>query len=258
MQVGNRRFSHIIDPRSGMPAELTSAKGRQVLSATVIAPDNMTANALAATLCLTSIDEGLDLVAKTPGAGCLLALADGSCVRSDLFRQYEIARPDAPLDQSTIATDDGPRWPSGYSVTLPLQISPLEERTAERPYIALWIEDAHRQHVKTIAVWGNDARWLPSMTSWWKYGKVHDPLLANITRATRPAGRYSFIWDGRDQTGRPVPEGAYTVWIETAFEHGGHVLRSATIQCGATPAEVEVKESPHAAATILRYGPSKG
>jgi thiamine biosynthesis lipoprotein len=255
LAVGDRRFSHIIDPQTGVPAELSALKKRQVLAATVIAPDNLAANALAATLCLLSIDEGLALIDKTPGTGCLLALADGSCIRSELFRHYEIARADAPLDQSTIASADAPRWPAGYSVSLPLQITPLEERTAERPYLAIWIEDSHRQHVKTLAVWGNEPRWLPSLTAWWKFGKTRDPLLAAVTRATRPAGRYAFSWDGRDQSGLAVPTGTYTLWVETAFEHGGHVLRSAAIECRQQAASVELKASPHTQGTTITFGP---
>src|SRR5262249_37358966 len=68
--VGGKRFSHIFDPRTGRPAE-------GVASSTVVAPDNVTANILATTLCVLPPEEGLRLVAGTPGAKCLLVTADG-------------------------------------------------------------------------------------------------------------------------------------------------------------------------------------
>jgi thiamine biosynthesis lipoprotein ApbE len=254
--VAGRRYSHLIDPRTARPLEVGALTGRQVVGATAIAADNETANALATSLCLLSVDDGLALVDGTPGAGCLLVLADGSRIRSEVFRRYEVPREDAPLDQSTVADAGGDRWPAGHGVAVALRLKPLEGRAAERPYVAVWVEDARRQHVATLAVWGNDKKWLPAMTGWWKYGKA-DAQLAATTRATRPAGKYTVAWDGRDQRGRPVPAGTYTVWVETAFEHGGHVVRSAALVCGDGGAAAEIAASPHFDPVALTYGPAK-
>ena len=54
-RIGNRRYSHIFDPRTGRPAE-------GIASATVVADDNVAANALATTLCVLTPEEGLKLV----------------------------------------------------------------------------------------------------------------------------------------------------------------------------------------------------
>jgi thiamine biosynthesis lipoprotein ApbE len=73
--IGGKRYSHIFDPRTGQPAA-------GVASATVVAGANVTANALATTLCVLSPEEGLRLVAATPGAECLIVAADGRQFRS--------------------------------------------------------------------------------------------------------------------------------------------------------------------------------
>jgi thiamine biosynthesis lipoprotein ApbE len=257
--VGGHTFSHLIDARTGMPADVSAPKRRQVVAATALAPDNATANALAAALCLLPAAEGLDLVGQVKDAGCLLVLGDGTVLRSDGFRQVEAARTTAagPLEQSAIAEEDGPRWPQGYTLSFPLQLQPAGGRASERPYIAIWVEDAFQQHVSTLAVWGNDRRWLPSMSGWWRFGQNVGRQLASITRATRPAGKYQFSWDGRDQNGKPVPAGTYTVWIETSFEHGGHVLRSVTVRCGDAPATASLPASPHYDALTLSYNRGK-
>ena len=57
--VAGRRYSHILDPRTGFPAEGAA-------SATVVAADNATANALATTLCVLEPEEGLALVKGLP------------------------------------------------------------------------------------------------------------------------------------------------------------------------------------------------
>ena len=56
-----------------------------MLSATVIASDNATANALATILCVVPNAEGIKLVERTSGASALLVLADGKQIRSKGF-----------------------------------------------------------------------------------------------------------------------------------------------------------------------------
>jgi thiamine biosynthesis lipoprotein ApbE len=253
--IAGKEYSHLLDPRTGWPVEAAALEGRAVLGATVIAPDNAVANALATTLCLLSVDEGLKLVKGVPGAGCLLVLADGSRIRSEMYRRHEAPRDDAPLDQSTIATADGPRWPAGHGVKVNWELKPLSERPAERGYVAVWVEDSNGQHVTTVAVWGNNKRWLSSMKGWWKHGKTDGELVTSTTRATRPAGKYEVQWDGRDRAGRAVPAGTYTVWVETCFEHGGHVLRSAAIDCAEAPDVARIASSSHYDGVRVEYGP---
>jgi thiamine biosynthesis lipoprotein len=73
--VGEKRFSHIVDPRSGRPVA-------RVPSVTIIAPDATTADGLATALSVMGPTKGLRLVDGLPGVECLLVerLPDGSTV----------------------------------------------------------------------------------------------------------------------------------------------------------------------------------
>jgi FAD:protein FMN transferase len=64
--VDGKRISHTIDPRTGRPANTT------VASATVFAPDCMTADAYATALMVLGPDEGLAIIDARPGLEALL------------------------------------------------------------------------------------------------------------------------------------------------------------------------------------------
>ena len=58
--VGDRRYCHILDPRTGMPK-------REVISATVTAPSVMQADALATAVFIMGPDEGKNLLDSLDG-----------------------------------------------------------------------------------------------------------------------------------------------------------------------------------------------
>lgn len=66
-EIDGQRYSHIIDPRSGRPAE-------EAPSVTVIAEDGTTADAFATILSVLSVAEGRALLANEPRAGGVEAL----------------------------------------------------------------------------------------------------------------------------------------------------------------------------------------
>lgn len=63
--VGGRRLSHIIDPRTGQPL-------RDVPSATVVAPDATSADALATAASVLGPQEGVELVNSMEGVECMI------------------------------------------------------------------------------------------------------------------------------------------------------------------------------------------
>jgi FAD:protein FMN transferase len=79
MQVGDRLYSHIIDPRTGRPTW-------RIRSASVIAPRAADADALATALSVLSPEESLSLTDALPGVGCLLVAQDGQIYRSAFWR----------------------------------------------------------------------------------------------------------------------------------------------------------------------------
>ena len=69
VELGGIRYSHIIDPRSGLA--LTRRSG-----VTVVAQDGMTADALATAATVLGLEKGLELIESTAGAAALFVTVD--------------------------------------------------------------------------------------------------------------------------------------------------------------------------------------
>lgn len=246
--IAGRRYSHILDPRTGCPAE-------GVAGATVVAGDNATANALATTLCVLKPEEGLALVRATPGAECLIITTSGEPFRSAHFAALEIPA----TGSAKKANEAKPSlWPKGFQVTLTLTLKgpPGGGGGYRRPYVAVWAENEKGARVRTIALWGNKARYFPDLYDW-SYGeKDRLDWAATMARATRPPGRHRIAWDGRDDSGNPVPLGTYTIFVEANRERGTYAKQSAKLFCGAEPARGVIKAASEFEEATLAYGPS--
>ena len=243
--VGQTRLSHILDPRSGYPIDSAEAPGGKhnplIASATVIARDNATANALATTLCVLSPADGIALIRENPGTDALIVAADGTQIRSDGFKKYETI--------SAAAAAKG--WPGGYQVSLTFQ---QNTTIRERPYMAFWVEDAKGQHVVTLGEWGN-GRWINSLQRWWRFATQNQSLVRAVSRPTRQAGKYTLTWDGKDQSGNVVAPGVYRICIEAAYDHSGHSITSTTIVCGDKPTNATLGATQHVDSATLSYAP---
>ncbi len=67
----NKRYSHIIDPRTGYPAD------SGIIAATVVASDALTADALSTALIILGIDKSSELLKRFPGASAKLIDSSG-------------------------------------------------------------------------------------------------------------------------------------------------------------------------------------
>lgn len=67
--IAGRRYSHIIDPRTGRPTE-------KVHAVTLVGPDGMTADALATGVLVLGPEAGLALVERIPGVEALIVVSD--------------------------------------------------------------------------------------------------------------------------------------------------------------------------------------
>src|SRR5262245_15185830 len=152
--INGRRYSHIFDPRTGYPAE-------GVASSTVVARDNVIANALATTLCVLSPEDGLRLVDATPGAECLLITADGRQLRSSGLKGVEI--PLLPVAVKANPGDgDGAKgdpWPDDYRMNFKIELPTPTGGRPRRPYVAIWVEGANGKPIRSIVVWGDQPRY---------------------------------------------------------------------------------------------------
>ena len=76
-EIGGRRYSHIIDPKTGQP--LT---GR--CQATVVVPAGTPADGLASSLCIMGPEKGLPMLEKIPGAAAYLIAIDEQTGKEDV------------------------------------------------------------------------------------------------------------------------------------------------------------------------------
>ncbi len=81
LEIGGVRYSHILDPRTGM-----AMTGRR--SATVIAPRGELADALATAVTVMGVEDGMRLVERTPGCAVTMSVADGREVRNVTSRGW--------------------------------------------------------------------------------------------------------------------------------------------------------------------------
>jgi FAD:protein FMN transferase len=251
--IDGKRHSHIFDPRTGRPADGAA-------SATVIAGDNVTANALATTLCVLAPEEGMRLVAATPGVECLLVTKEGKQLRSAGFQAMDV--PVARLEANVAFQDnkDGKKieaWPEGYQVNFMLTIPIVTAKKYRRPYVAVWVENADAKPVRSITVWGNNARYWKDLPQWWKFAKNDYGLVKAVTRATRAPGKYSLVWDGKDDKGNILFQGTYTVHVEVHREHGKLVRQTGKLVCGPEPAQITLEKNAETGDTLVEYAKKK-
>ncbi len=248
--VAGRRYSHIFDPRTGLPAG-------GVASATVIAANSANANALATTLCVLKPEEGLALARQIPDVECLIVAADGRQLRSPRFASFEV--PPAPTVAATPGTPAPAAglWPAGYEVDLAISLKkpgPGGKGPPKRPYVAVWVENENNERVRTVTVWGNQRKYLPDLPNWWKLAQQDEAWAQSMTKATRPAGKYAIAWNGQDDKGKPLPPGTYTIALEVSREHGAKTLDKGTIVCGKMPAKGTIPATSEFDPAEISYG----
>ena len=232
LTVAGRDYSHLIDPRTLAPVE-------KVSSATVVASDCVTANALAAAASVLGGPAASMLIQLHQAMGHLVLDREGGDFRGGIFGTAATEdpfavpgsppRPDAP---KVAAPAPASLWPKDFQVSVTVALkAQMGGRGGKRPYMAVWVEDANHKLVRTISVFGTAQKYLPELTNWWSLVRGNQAASRSVTRATRPAGEYTVVWDGFDTSGKPVPRGDYTVFIEINREHGSHVVQSAKIAC---------------------------
>jgi len=117
---------------------------------------------------------------------------------------------------------------------------------AKRPFIALWIEDADKFPLRTLALWYHEDRWLTESKAWYRADRLRSmsetlSVVRSIGAATRPPGKYTIKWDGKDNAGNVVKAGAYTVLLESVREHGTYQLIRQEMRFSGAPQHFDFK-----------------
>jgi thiamine biosynthesis lipoprotein ApbE len=239
--ISGHWYSHIVDPRTGLPAD-------EVISATVVSPDATVAGALATTFNVLTPEESIELATRFPGAEYLILTRNGRRFESGGWKTLEV--PGTKQDVES-------HWNNNFELIVNLEINLQKEGFAKRPYVAVWIEDANHAPVRTIGLWHERDKYLPELKSWYlKYRGQYASdasFLGSVSSATRSAGKYSLKWDGKDDKGNEVKPGVYTVKIEAAREHGTYQLIRQEMDFNQTPQKLNLPGNVEIASASLDY-----
>ena len=227
--INGKWYSHIIDPRTGQPAG-------NIISATVVDKDAVTAGALATSFTILSVEEVEKIAANHEGLAYCLVTKDGDVIENEAWRKIETAKI-ASTKEKINPDHAGTQlsWKKDHEVSINFTLAKFEGQS-RRPYVAVWVEDANGGMVKTLAVWISKPRWLPDLREWYRKNAkpyrptAEAPVISNSS-ATRPPGAYSLKWDGKNENGEFMPPNKYTVFIEVAREHGTYQILKQVINC---------------------------
>jgi FAD:protein FMN transferase len=77
--------------------------------------------------------------------------------------------------------------------------------------------------------------------------------LKAVCKATRAPGKYELVWDGKDDGGKALPQGTYTVKLEVHREHGKDETQSGKIECGAKEAKETMAKKTEVEESAVKY-----
>jgi thiamine biosynthesis lipoprotein len=247
--VAGALHAETLDPGSRRPAG-------HVLSAAVTAPEAACADALATAFMVMAPEHALALADQTPGVEALITAHDGTEHRSAGWSALErpgLIRASFAAPAMAAAAAPAAKAPS---LDMTYTVPKLDVEPYHAPYIVAWITDADRKMVRTLLVLGNKPKWAPENFIWWRrYGRLTPQVVSTVGRPTRPPGKYTIHWDGKDEAGKPVAAGRYILHIESSREKGGHTYQTLDLDFAARgtrslPAKDEM------GAVDLRFGPA--
>ena len=189
--IGSHTYSHIVDPRTGLPVE-------HVISASVVSPKAVDADALATICSVLPVKQSIALIESLPDTECLLICRNGDVVRSDGWDARDGARPQLvgfrreataaisqdkqPQDRQEgqkpkAAGQDGTQgekktepvanidtkpekealpgeWPADHELEVGFEVAKQSNSQRYcRPYVAIWVEDKDGFPVRTLVLW---------------------------------------------------------------------------------------------------------
>ena len=124
-------------------------------------------------------------------------------------------------------------WDDRFELAIDIELNEITDFRPHRPYVAIWIENKEGKPIRTLSVWMQSGRkgqkYVRDLRRWFREDQDRQTaggadLIPTVSSATRQPGRYSFVWNGRDDQGKPVEQGEYFVNIEVVREHGTYQL----------------------------------
>lgn len=297
---GGEWHSHIVDPITRRPA-------RGVVSASVIAGDAATADALSTAFSVLAPAQAIALAESFDGIGCLVMDESGAVwtnlvgnatqlrVRPANSRraspQYSTSIPpmhtsryDAAMSRRGLLAraaaglvsycgltafagrlptfGSAPKWDDNFELAVTFVLPQPQGGRYHRPYVAVWMEDPSGHAVRTLSLWvnrgGRGPRYFHELRRWFSAEQADQTaggpdIVSTISSATRMAGSYSVTWNGRDDQGRVVDQGAYRLCIEAAREHGSYGLMQHDLELASTPKAADLPGNNEVASARVEY-----
>jgi thiamine biosynthesis lipoprotein ApbE len=248
--VNGQWHSHIVDPRTGLPAD-------KIISATVVADNATDAGALATAFNVLNPDESATLAKTVSGAEYMIVTSDGKTIESKGWKNLEITLPKAALPTKSTGLAADKTWDPKYELVINLELAEIEGMRVHRPYVAVWVVDKDKKPVRSIALWYNKPKYLNDMHSWYDtyYSAFVDGSsnISSTTSATRPAGKYTLKWDGKNDKGDYVKKDTYTIMLEVAREHGTYQLMTQEIDFNKKIKPITLTPNVEVASASLDY-----
>jgi len=155
-----------------------------------------------------------------------------------------------------------PKWDDRFELAVDLEIAAQQGYRYHRPYVAVWVEDANGKPVRTLSVWvntsGRGPRYIRELRRWFSMERDQQDaggpdLITTVSSATRLPGQYTVTWNGRDDRGGVVDQGAYRVVIEAAREHGSYQLMQQDLTLGAKPVAADLGSNEEIGRARVEY-----
>ena len=106
--------------------------------------------------------------------------------------------------------------------------------------------------------WRGPFQWLPDLKRWYQADQERKrnekkEILFSVSRPTRPPGKYKVIWDGKDNNGKQLAGGEYTITIEAAREHGTYQSIRKEVVIEGKPFTEELKGNVEIKSASIEY-----
>jgi len=155
-----------------------------------------------------------------------------------------------------------PKWDDRFELAVDFEIAPQEGFRYHRPYVAVWVETPEGKRVRTLSLWvntsGRGPRYIRELRRWISGEREQEDaggpdLVASMSGATRPPGAYSVVWNGRDDRGNVVEQGAYRIIIEAAREHGSYQLMQQELTLATKPVAADLSGNEEIGRAHVEY-----
>ena len=293
LNIGGKWYSHVFDPRTGEPVERVASAtivAPRAIDADALAkaccvlePEQSLRliHSLPETECLIVMASGK--LAKSRGWAMLERLNLVATSLADDPKPNAKKTADSPQEKDAKKTKAKPRPSSPWNKDLELLINFEINNPGDaggdddegggrgkgrrgryrRPYVAVWVEDPDGRAVRTLSLWVSSGgagpfQWLPDLKRWFQADNERKltekkEILFTVSRPTRPPGKYKVIWDGKDNNGKQLPGGEYTVTVEAAREHGTYQSIRKQVVLEGKPFTEELKGNVEIKSASIEY-----